>query len=196
MKSNDSPIREELRKKFLEEGAKSYFTAINALTVYREEIHKICRSALKKHLGEYGSALQVRVPFADNEIKDINTTDEDDFCIGVKIVRDSFPRAKDTWECWCYLAHGPGEEPSHGTDASSLCYFVYEWFSSRTSAEDVYQLFHKLNKDVQTDGKDLWIGENLNPHEICELENRLGAMVEKWIGYWTKVGGIKSVFQE
>ena len=48
---------EEARRRLLEEGARSYLDAVRALIAYRQEVQKMCRTVLEKHLDDYASAL-------------------------------------------------------------------------------------------------------------------------------------------
>ncbi len=59
---------EEAQKRLLEEGARSYLDAVSALIAYRQEVQKMCRTVLEKHLDDYSSAIKVRLE--TREIRD------------------------------------------------------------------------------------------------------------------------------
>ena len=52
---------EEVRKRLLEEGSRSYLDAVTALLEYRKDVQTTCRTVLERRFGDYIAALDVHL---------------------------------------------------------------------------------------------------------------------------------------
>ena len=117
---------DKTRRRLLEEGARSYLDAVNALIAFRQEVQNTCRTVLENHLNDYGSALGVRLE--KGEIKDAESPsfagwEGDRWSLGVKVVREKITPQIRWWETWCCLQYVSG-------DSGLLCW-IDEWFPVR-----------------------------------------------------------------
>jgi hypothetical protein len=179
------------RRRLLEEGARSYLDAVNALIAFRQDVQAICKAVLEKHVDEYGSALNIHL--ADHDIQDHESPALKDWAgdwwnLGAKLVRKEITPAIRWWETYCCLGYG--------LDDGGLCCWVGEWFPTKQQRLTLHRRFHLLNKKVEEDGSVLFILQKVEIEGICKLEAYLNGIVEEWIALWRKVGGMKKVFSE
>jgi hypothetical protein len=182
---------EVARRRLLEEGARSYLDAVNALIAYRKDVQTMCRAVLEKHLDEYASALNVR--FDKDDIQDaewpsLKEWEGDYWILGVKVIRKNITPTIRWWETYCCLEYDSGDE--------GLYCWIGEWFPTKQLCMKLHRTFHPLSKNVKHDGNQLWIPKDLKVEEVSNLEIHLNGIVHEWIELWRKVGGVKKVFAE
>jgi hypothetical protein len=179
----------EARRRLLEEGARSYLKAANALTMYQQEVQKKCRRVMERHINEYGSALKVD-DLKNSVIEDwawpkFDKWEGDHASVGVRLVRKDFASIR-WWEAYCTLEW-------QSDDPKFYCW-VGEWFPSKM-ATDLCQEFKRLNPDVKLWDKHVGIAQALKAGEAPEFEERLEDLFQKWIKLWKKTGGMSAVFK-
>ncbi len=183
---------EEARRRLLEEGARSYLDAVSALVAFRQEVQKMCRTVLEKHLDDYSPALKLKVPLERGEIKEaewpsLAKWEGDCWNLGVMVRRKKITPTIPSWATHCCL--------SYYSDAGLLCW-ICEHFPNKQKATVLYGKFRPLNKKIKCDANWVWIPHSLKVEEVCNLEANLEGIVKEWIELWMKVGGIKKAFEE
>jgi hypothetical protein len=184
-----NPEQDKARRRLLEEGARSYLKAANALVTYQQEVQKKCRKVMARYIGDYGSALKVKLE--RSMIEDIvwpkfDAWEGDWASVGVRVVRRDIAGIR-WWEAYCSL-EWQSEDPEFS------CY-VGEWFPTRKMATDLCHRFERLNPLVEVWERNVGIAQTLNPEEAPEFEERLDELFQKWIKLWKKTGGMSAVFK-
>src|SRR5262249_5600996 len=157
-----SPSHEEARKRLLEEGARCYLDAITAMIEFQREVRRICRGVIEKYLGEYASALKLKVPFHKSEIRDgawpsFPNWEGDWWTLGVEIPRRDIPKVP-WWGAYCALSY---EAPARG-----LYCFIGEWSNTTQFANGLYRKFRRLNQNLIKEDNEVWISHSLNVEEV------------------------------
>jgi hypothetical protein len=180
----------EARKRLLEEGARSYNDAVTALIAFQNEVQKKCRDVLERHLEDYSSALGIQLTeeeIADTDWPSFAKWEGDDWGLGVKILRRDLPSMR-WWESRCCLQWESGD--------TGLYCWIGEEFPGRAKVESVRTQFHKRDHQVAQGNNTLWLEHKLTTDTVTSFEEPLDSLVQRWVGLWKKVGGIKGVFKE
>src|SRR5262245_29810230 len=180
-----SPHHQEVTKRLLEQGARSYLQAATALLAYEREVQKLCRRAMEAHFDEYVDALAIPLDLA--EIQDgawePDGLEEDWRSVGVAIEGKRIPPLKRWWGVYCCLywdAAHPGQFQCG----------INEWIGGpRKNAEDILRRFRKSNSEVWGEGKEIGVCRWLAADAVDDAEDTLGELFKDWIGLWQKVGG-------
>src|SRR6516162_6391914 len=136
-------VDDQAGRRLLQEGARSYFKAANALIAFQREVQKKCRRVMATHMGHYGAALKIKLD--SSEIEDIAWPKVDEWegdwaSVGVRLVRRNVIVGVRWWEAYCCLEW-------ESSDPDCYCY-VGEWFPTKLATE-LGQRFKPLNPDVE-----------------------------------------------
>jgi hypothetical protein len=179
----------EAGRRLLQEGARSYFKAANALIAFQREVQKKCRKVMAAHIGDYGSALKVKLDKSD--IEDIAWPRFDEWegdwaSVGVRLVRRDIAGIQYS-EAYCCLEW-------ESDDPEFYCY-VGEWFPKRKMAMDLCQRFKRLNPDIEVFEGNIGIYRGLKAEHAPDFEEPLKVLFQKWIKLWKKIGGMRAGFK-
>src|SRR5260370_339245 len=186
-----APARDKTRTakgRLVEEGARSYLDAVNALIEFQKEVQKASRLIIERNIEEYSTALKIRLKakelreFAWPELAEWDGTY---WSLGTEIIRRNVIPSVRWWQTTC----------GFGIEDSGLACWVAEWFPTRRHATALHQKFDGFNPKVQLDGYGVWIHHDVRIEEAATFEEPLGALFEEWIRLWTKVGGMKEAFK-
>ena len=177
---------DKARRGFLEEGARSYLKAANAVMEFEREVQERCRKVMERHISDYGLAL--KVDLKSSEIQNLIWPEKWEgtwASVGVRVLRRDIPGIT-WWEGYCTLEWGSDDEFS--------CY-VGEWFPTRKMAMDLFQKFGRVDPDksVTASDKNVGIAQTLKPEEAPDFEEHMDDLLMKWIKLWKKIGGINAV---
>jgi hypothetical protein len=184
-----NPEQDKARRRLLEEGAGSYLKAANAVVTYQQEVQKKCRKVMERYIGDYGSALKVkleRTMIEDHAWPKFDAWEGDWTSLGVHVVRRDIAGIR-WWEAYCTLVW-QSEDPE-------FCCYVDEWFPTRKMATDLCHRFKRLNPLVEVSDKEVGIALALKAEEAPDFEERLEDLFQKWIRLWKKTGGLSAAFK-
>jgi hypothetical protein len=189
-RKNTDPQDHDVRRRFLEEGARSYVDAMTALIEYQREVQNKCREVLERHLGEYSVAL------------------------GVEMTRDgirdyAYPNPEEWVSMWANLgAKLPHVTRSLGVAWSeSYCALGWDyevappWFGAWVGISVPKKLsgfLHKElvrvgTKDVSQEPLMVFVGRKLEGELIATFHETVEELLRHWIDSWVKLGGLKAV---
>lgn len=176
-------------KRLLEEGARTYLEAATAIVTFQQEVQKRCREVMEGNLAEYASALKVVLRSTELEVvadPPFTKWEGDYWALGVRIVRTDLPKLR-WWEMQCLL--------EYHVDGDWLGCSIAEWFPTSKIAAEVARKLNQINRDVYCDGKAVWLELAVKVEDASAFEEKLATLVQQWISVWSKVGGIKAVFK-
>jgi hypothetical protein len=187
MKQTKDNARDDATRRLLEEGARSYFKAYNALTAFEEEVQTRCRQVLERHVDELSAALQIKPSLKKSEIRDADYSEGDWTGVGAEIVRWDVPPGISYWAIYCTLHWDEGDSGCSG--------YVGEWLKPKSKAQDLSQRFQNLNSDVWGNGNEVGIFKAITIAEAATFEESLDEVLRQWIRLWKRVGGMKEFFK-
>lgn len=187
--------------KLLEEGARSYLEAANALINFEREVQKKCRQVLGRHIEDYADALQVPGAFDEKDIEEFLSPswgekfDGSWRSVGVSIENKQFEPHVKWWGTYCTLQWEDGE-----------CFAnISEWIGGpKSRSEELLQRIRKLGIETYVEtrsaghwhfGKELGVCQLITPEEASTFDEPLERLLEQWIKIWNQLGGMKGVFK-
>ena len=164
----------------LEEGARSYPKALQAVAEFRRQVQDICFDAMKRHLKDLGDALGLRLEA--NQLKPyawpdkLDSDDLDGTCahLGAKI-----EPAGAIWSLWNYVYW----------DKDSVGVCVSLAFTDSKLGERVQAVTEKHGTSL--DPKEVYLSRPVGADGLAGLDSTLEELNREWIEVWRKVGGVK-----
>ena len=190
MGATEVQAHDEARRRLLEEGVRSYLDAVTALIEYQREVQKKCRAVMEARLGDYASAL--KIPLKSSDIRDWASPKFEKWegtwwCLGGTIFRRNITPKIRWWDTSCCLQYELGE--------NGLFCWIGVGFPTTKMTAFLHRQFHRLNRKVLQQGREVWIEHSLKKEEGAAFEKSLEALFQQWIELWNKVGGIKQAFK-
>lgn len=184
----------------LEEGIRSYLKATTAITAFEREIQSRCREVLETRIEEYSDALKPPGRLVAKEIADFATPAGENFDpeyrgIGVAIQGKRYKPTISWWGTYCTLAW-----------ESEGCFLeICEWIGGpRIKSEKLFERMRKLGVEEYDEqngvglfhfSKNVGICQRIKAEEAATFDEGLDRLLQRWIGLWKKIGGMKAIFK-
>lgn len=166
----------EAERQLLEEGAKSYVAAEDAVRAFRELVHSRCKDVVEKRLPDYCTALGKQI--LKNSITEQNWSEGANRELGANIDLGGYD---ELGHVLC-LSQDDREPPS-------VCTYIYMWRRKKFSR--VRSVLCRLEPSLDFDSNAIWLAEEISRAKIGEFEDALDGLLVRWIKLWKKTGGLK-----
>lgn len=182
------------QSKLLQEGARSYLDAANAIFEYQREIVRASREVFEKRLDDYSDALRLGTKLSSDEVAAAFLTIDPEKWqtsyakLGVNINRNKARMAGDFW--WgtgCYAWW------EYWDSATWFATCVVMWLPHKLA----FPLFQRMHVHEKTELEyvkhEIWLSRELKADQADAFEDQLGDVMDKWISLCRKVGGLKGI---
>lgn len=165
----------DAERRLMEEGAKSYVAAEDAVRAFRGLIQTRFRDVVLERLKEYSTALD----------KELETGDVEDHSYSYQIYRDVGVK----------IRLGGYNELGHvltlsQDDKEPLWVSTYLYVYNRKRFDRVCNILRPLSRDLDIESKAIFFAKEIQRDEICGFQEKLEQIFDQWIDLWKRAGGL------
>ena len=179
-------MENDTEQRLLEEGAKYYVGALNALAEFRRLIQAKCRKVFTRQLlEEHNSKLKIsgkKIRVEDWASKE-RYWDKTETNLSVMI------RIPDSADC---LYYGLWFRKDQESPSITIHAFASIWLSSSETIRALLAALDKINPKLEQneeDEHDFYLSKIVAPNEMATFDQALEQVVSEWIQVWDRIGG-------
>ncbi len=166
----------DAERQLLEEGAKSYLAAEDAVRAFRELVQARCRDVVVEKLEEYSAALNRKLEASDVEENSYSYQIYRD--VGVRIRLGGY---NELGHVLCFSQD----------EKDPLWVSVYLYVYNRKRFDRASGALRSLNPALVVESKSIFLHQEVQRDAIGEFQEKLEQIFDQWIELWKRAGGLK-----